>query len=438
MLEFYSTNNKNLRVSLREAVLSGLALDGGLFMPNEINKLSKDFFQRLPSLSFVEMAYEVAHTFLQNSIPANKLLDMVTKAFDFDVPIVKLQNDIYVTELFWGPTLSFKDFGARFMAQLMAYFREGEELHILAATSGDTGSAIADGFFNVPGIKVWILYPKGQVSPLQEMQLTSMGGNVTALEVEGQFDDCQALVKQAFQDLDLKKQRHLSSANSISIARLIPQMFYYFWIWGQIKKIKPQSSLVVSVPSGNFGNLTAGLIAKRMGLEIHRFIAATNSNDAVPRYLESGKYQATSSKHTLSNAMDVGNPSNFARILDLYAHDVKAIRNDIWAKSFTDAQTIEALTELTLKYHYQADPHGAVAYLGLTHYLAQHKDSVGVLLETAHPAKFIEVLEPIFKTKITLPQSLELLIHKPKIARPLANDYKALKQVLLSSFFHKG
>lgn len=421
MLTFYSTKNRSLKASLKEAVLQGLAPDGGLFMPETISQLEKSFFDKISQFTFHEMALEIAVALFQNTIPKNDLKKIIEEAITFGAPLVALSENLHTLELFHGPTLSFKDFGASFLAQLMAYLNRNEnrELHILAATSGDTGSAVAHGFLNVPGIKVWILYPKGQVSLIQEKQLTTMGQNVTALEVEGSFDDCQALVKRAFNDPQLNKKIRITSANSINIGRLFPQTFYYFNAFRQLTK--KDSPILVSVPSGNFGNLTAGLIAKRMGLPIARFIASTNVNDVVPKYLNSGYFSPQPSKQTISNAMDVGNPSNFARILDLYESDWAHIRKDIVGFSFSDDQTREAIKEIDKHYHYIADPHGAVGYLGLKSFMKENDQ--GIFLETAHPAKFLDSVEPVLNRKIPIPARLQSALDKKKTTTLLPNNY---------------
>ena len=432
MLSFYSTNKRVAGISLKEAVLHGLAPDGGLFMPEVIPQFAPSFFEHLFSLSFQEISFQVGKHLLQKSISDNILREIIEKSITFDAPLIRLSDDIHALELFHGPTLSFKDFGARFMAQLMAYFIQGQdqELHILTATSGDTGSAVGHGFLAIPGIKVWVLYPQGQVSEIQEKQLTTIGQNVTALEIEGTFDDCQALVKQAFNDSEIRHRMQLTSANSINIGRLIPQIFYYFYAYAQLNR--PFEPMVFSVPSGNFGNLTAGLLAKKMGLPVMRFIAATNINDAVPHYLKTGEFILRPSKNTLSNAMDVGNPSNFARMLDLYNKSLEAIRKDIFGKSFTDKQTEEGIRELFEKYGYMADPHGAVAYLGLKAFQEETK-ARGIFLETAHPAKFITTVEPIIKKKIEVPERLLEELNKEKRSIKLSRDYKDLKNFLLHS-----
>lgn len=430
MIRFYSTNNHSETASLQEAVLKGLASDGGLFMPEQLPLMEPSFFKRIATLSFQEIAFEVAHCLLKDEIPPDELKAIIHYSFTFDAPLTPLNGNTYSLELFHGPTLSFKDFGARFMARLMAYFNRKQDLglNILAATSGDTGSAVAHGFLDIPKIKVWILYPKGLVSQIQEKQLTAVGHNVTALEVEGTFDDCQHLVKQAFNDLQLAEKIRLTSANSINVARLIPQMFYYFYAYARVTD--HSLPLVFSVPSGNFGNLTAGLFAKRMGLPVERFIASTNINDSVPQYLKTGHFKPHASKATISNAMDVGNPSNFARIVDLYGGDIERIRGDIFGASFSDSETREAIQELYNRYHYVADPHGAVAYLGLCAYRKQAPECTGVILETAHPAKFVDTVQPLVGEQIDTPANLEKALHAKKKALSLPNSYSELKAVL--------
>ncbi len=431
MISFHTTQNKKAQVALKEAVLQGLAEDGGLFMPSKLTRLPSSFFRKLPSLTFPEIAYEVASHLLQGAIPDGPLREIISSSMTFDAPLVKLSKGLYTLELFHGPTLSFKDFGARFMAQLMGYYAQGmkKEIHILTATSGDTGSAVAHGFYDVPGIRVWILYPSEKITPIQELQLTTMGRNIHVLEVEGCFDDCQAMAKEAFRDQELRQKLFLTSANSINIARLIPQSFYYFSGYAQLKA--PFDPVVFSVPSGNFGNLVAGLLAKRLGLPIEKFVAATNINDSVPKFLETGVFESHPSWQTLSNAMDVGNPSNFARLLDLYGSDLSKIRKDLYGVRFTDAHTVAAILEVWKAYRYVLDPHGAVAYLGLKAYQELHAKTTGIFLETAHPAKFPETVEPIVG-KVAMPQELAEVLTKKKHTTRLPNRYSALKKILLT------
>lgn len=433
MIYFYSTRNKAKKVSLEEAVMKGLADDGGLFMPQTIPILPHSFFNQIASLSFHEIAFKVAKNLLQDSLPDKVLEHIITNAFNFEAPLKKLVEDIYVLELFHGPTLSFKDFGACFMAQLMGhYVKQGNQtLHILVATSGDTGSAIGQAFLNVPGIRVWILYPKEGVSWNQEKQLTTIGNNITALEIEGTFDDCQKLVKQAFSDNRLQSKLTLTSANSINIARLIPQTFYYFYAYA---KLKTEKSVIFSVPCGNFGNLTAGILAKKMGLPVKKFIAATNVNDTIPKYLQTGIFEPRASIPTLSNAMDVGNPSNFERMLDLYEGQVEKMRSDIIGRSFTDAETTSLMQKVFDAYGYLLDPHGAVAYLGLQSILNESRDSrsPGIFLETAHPVKFADDVLKITNQQAAMPIHLEEILAKEKQTIVLSSKYEDLCSLLIN------
>lgn len=441
-MNLYSTKNKKKLVSLQEAVLKGLPEDNGLYMPVEIPALPSDFVANLPDFSFQEIAFNVAKSLFDDAIPERDLQTIVENAITFPAPVVRLDDETRILELFHGPSLAFKDFGARFMAQLMSYFNKDEnrELIILVATSGDTGGAVAAGFHNTPGIRVVILYPSGKVSFLQEKQLTTLGGNITALEVEGAFDDCQALVKKAFLDSELNQKLRLSSANSINIARLIPQSFYYFEAYKQLKR--NHKEVVFCVPSGNFGNLTAGLMAQRMGLPIDHFIAATNVNDVVPAYLKSGKYQPTPSIRTISNAMDVGNPSNFARMIDFYG-DGKSLKGSTWNNmrsaisgfKFTDEETKEAIKQVFRQYKYILDPHGAVGYLALKSYQRQHPNTLGVVLETAHPAKFKDDMDEILGFSTPIPERLAILAKEKKEAILTPNDYSSFRS-WLTNYFH--
>lgn len=429
-MQLYSTNNKSQLVSLREAVFKGLPDDNGLYMPSEIPTLPENFIKNLAAYSFPEIAFQVTESLLQDSIPKEDLSAIIDNAITFRAPVVKLDSQTYILELFHGPSLAFKDFGARFMAQLMRYFnqKEAQELVILVATSGDTGGAVAAGFYQTPGIRVVILYPSGKVSSLQEKQLTTLGHNITALEIAGTFDDCQALVKQAFLDKELTNQIRLSSANSINIARLIPQTFYYFEAYKQIQN--GNMPLVFSVPSGNFGNLTAGILAKRMGLPISHFIAATNINDVVPQYLKTKKYRPHPSFSTLSNAMDVGNPSNFARMQDLCS-TWNIMAEEISGFAFDDEQTKMAMQSVFELHKYVMDPHGAIGFLALKAYQKEQPNSVGVVLETAHPAKFLDDVESILGQKIQVPERLRNLVEKPKQSVLMSADFSAFKNWLL-------
>ena len=432
-MRLYSTKNKNQFTTLKEAVLKGLPDDNGLYMPEHIPTLPDDFIKNLKQHSFQSIGYEVAKTLLQGALPEKDLKTIVEHAISFPAPLVEMDENTFFLELFHGPSLAFKDFGARFMAQLMGYFNreEKKELVILVATSGDTGGAVAAGFYKTPGIKIVILYPSGKVSMLQEKQLTTLGENVTAIEVNGTFDDCQALVKKAFLDKTLTTRIRLSSANSINIARLIPQSFYYFEAYKQLKDTNKQT--VFSIPSGNFGNLTAGLLAKRMGLPVHRFIAATNVNDIVPKYLHTGDYAPKTSVRTLSNAMDVGNPSNFVRMNELYSGSWNKMKRDILGYAFDDAATQRAMIEVLEKYHYIMDPHGAVGYLALKQY-RNHKKVNGIILETAHPAKFLDDVESILKRKIDIPEKLAVLVDKKKISVEMNPDFESFKGWLMENY----
>ncbi len=430
-MQLYSTNNPALRVGLKEAIFKGLPDDNGLFMPESIPVLPTEFIQSLPELSFQEISNTVASTLVGDSIPAQDLQLIVSKAINFPAPVVPIDAHTGTLELFHGPSLAFKDFGGRFMAETMSYLNRGEdkELTILVATSGDTGGAVAAGFYKTPGIRVIILYPSGKVSPLQEKQLTTLGENITAIEVDGTFDDCQALVKKAFLDNTVSTRHRLSSANSINIARLIPQSFYYFEAYKQV--VKQHDKIVFAVPSGNFGNLTAGLLAKKMGLPIHHYIAATNANDVVPAYLNSGEYQSRPSVRTLSNAMDVGNPSNFTRMLDLYSSTWNMMKSDITGYAFDDQSTENAVREVFKTDGYLLDPHGAVGYLAWKKYHTTHPDTYGIVLETAHPAKFLEDMERVLGHEIDVPERLAALASKTKVSIKMGKEYEEFQKWLM-------
>jgi threonine synthase len=433
-MKFRSTLGRSPEVSLHEAVLHGSARDGGLFMPVEIPSLDKAFLSKLPGMPFLEIAREVGGLFCGDEVPSQVLDKIVTEAFNFPAPLVALDEKLHILELFHGPTLAFKDFGARFMARLMGYFVQetGKELTVIVATSGDTGSAVANAFLGVAGIRVVILYPAGRVSVAQEKQLTTLGQNITALELAGSFDDCQRLAKQALVDPALAEKMTLTSANSINIARLIPQSFYYFAGIAQLKP--PESTVVFSVPSGNFGNLTGGLLAKRIGLRVKRFIAATNANDVVPEFLKSGTLTPRASRHTISNAMDVGNPSNFARIADLYGNDLEAIRGDIWGCSFSDEETLRVMHDVEERCGYILDPHTAVGVLGWRKFAQQnHRSGRGIVLATAHPAKFAEVVERAIGVRPAMPMELAACLDRPKQSIPFPNEFSALREFLLSA-----
>ena len=433
-MKYYSTNKQSQSVSLQEAVVKGLASDRGLFMPEAIKALPSSFYDHIEDLSFQEIAYRVADAFFGEDIPADTLKDIVYDTLNFDVPLVKVEENIYSLELFHGPTLAFKDVGGRFMARLLSYFirKEGQkDVNVLVATSGDTGSAVANGFLGVEGIHVYVLYPKGKVSEIQEKQFTTLGQNITALEVDGTFDDCQALVKSAFMDKELNDHLLLTSANSINVARFLPQAFYYFYAYAQLKKMgqADNKKVVVCVPSGNFGNITAGLFGKQMGLPVSRFIAANNKNDIFYQYLQTGKYNPRPSVATITNAMDVGDPSNFARVLDLYQESHEAICRDISGTTYTDEQIRETVKTTYLQTGYLLDPHGACGFRALKEGLKEGE--VGVFLETAHPAKFLETVEDIIADKVTIPAKLQEFMKGEKQSLPLSKEFADFKAYLL-------
>ncbi|MFI3332248.1 MAG: threonine synthase [Rikenellaceae bacterium] len=432
-MQYYSTNKQAPKVSLRDAVVKGIAPDKGLYMPEKIQRLGGDFYENIDKMSFQEIAYEVADAFFGGDVDAQSLREIVTSTLSFPTPVVEVSDSIYSLELFHGPTLAFKDVGGCFMARLLSYFikreAKGGLVNVLVATSGDTGSAVANGFLGVEGIHVYVLYPKGKVSAIQECQFTTLGRNITALEVDGTFDDCQALVKAAFADSTLKEHMTLTSANSINVARFLPQAFYYFNAYAQLKRKGCEQELVVSVPSGNFGNITAGLIAKRMGLPIKRFIAANNRNDIFFQYLNSGNYSPRASVVTIANAMDVGDPSNFARVLDLYgSHD--AIVADISGCSYTDEQIAQTMQECLAQSGYLLDPHGACGYRALREQLQTGEQ--GVFLETAHPAKFLDRVEEITATKVEIPEPLKAFMRGTKQSVEMGRGFDEFKEFLLS------
>lgn len=439
---YYSTNGRAPQATLREAVERGLAPDRGLYMLDHIQQLPASFFDRIAQLTFQEMSFEVARAFFGSDVDDASLKRIVTDTLAFETPLQRVEEGIYSLELFHGPTLAFKDVGARFMARLLQYFihkdREGQptaggEVNVLVATSGDTGSAVANGFLGVDGIHVYVLYPKGKVSRIQESQFTTLGRNITALEVDGVFDDCQALVKNAFMDSELNAHMTLTSANSINVARFLPQAFYYFNAYAQLKRaaaVADPSNLVVCVPSGNFGNITAGLFAKRMGLPVKRFVAANNANDIFYNYLQTGQYCPQPSKQTLANAMDVGDPSNFARILDLYANQWADIKADISGATYTDDRIREAMRQCYEATGYVLDPHGACGWRALKELL--QPSEVGVFLETAHPAKFKEKVDDILGTDIAIPERLQAFMRGKKQSVEMANDFDAFKSFLMN------
>ena len=430
-MKYYSTKNKERFVDLKTAVLKSLPPDNGLYMPEQVDQLSDNFFKHIDKMTFQDIAYEASKQFLEADFSGAEIVDIVTEAINFPAPVIALNDQLSIQELWHGPSLAFKDFGARFMANIMGRLvaDEDRKLTILVATSGDTGGAVAAGFLGVEGVEVIILYPKGKVSPLQEKQLTTLGQNITALEVDGTFDDCQALVKKAFLDQEINKQYLLSSANSINISRLIPQSFYYFEGYKQV--MTGDATVNFCIPSGNFGNLTAGILAMRMGLPINKLIAATNVNDVVPRYLESGSYDPVKSVQTVSNAMDVGNPSNFRRIENLFDHNWGSVKEVILGYRYTDEETCAAVKEVHDQHNYVIDPHGAVGYLAAQAYGKTHPNHKTVILETAHPAKFLPVMEPILG-KIDIPERLSVLSEKEKTATDMSTDFRPFKAWLHS------
>lgn len=433
-MQYYSTNGQSPKVGLQVAVVHGLASDRGLFMPEIIPTIPNAFFKNISEMTLQEIAYVVANTLFGQDVESETLKNIVYDTLNFDIPLVHVDENRYSLELFHGPTLAFKDVGARFMARLLGYFnqKDGKDVvNVLVATSGDTGSAVANGFLNVPGVKVYVLYPKGKVSKIQEAQFTTLGANITAIEVNGTFDDCQALVKSAFMDKELNEKMQLTSANSINVARFLPQMFYYFYAYAQLAKMgKPLDKIVVSVPSGNFGNITAGLIGKRMGLPISRFIAANNRNDIVYQYLNTGVYSPRPSIATIANAMDVGDPSNFARILDLYQNSHSKISSEISGFTYTDEQIAETLADTYKKTGYLLDPHGAVGYRSLLEGLKP--DEIGVFLETAHPAKFKETVELIINAKVSIPAKLAAFMKGTKSTIKMTASFNAFKKFLMN------
>lgn len=432
-MKYYSTNHTAPLASLEEAVVKGLAGDRGLYMPENIKALPKEFFDNIDKMSFQEIAYTVADAFFGEDVDAESLKKIVYDTLAFDCPAVPVTENIYSLELFHGPTLAFKDVGARFMARLLQYFikkeAKGGLVNVLVATSGDTGSAVANGFLGVDGIHVYVLYPKGKVSPIQECQFTTLGKNITAIEVDGVFDDCQALVKTAFMDAELNKHMMLTSANSINVARFLPQAFYYFYAYAQLKKQGKADQMVMCVPSGNFGNICAALFGHAMGLPIKRFVAANNANDIFFKYLQTGKYEPKPSKATLANAMDVGDPSNFARIYELYKGDHSAITALISGATFSDEQIAETMRNCYKETGYVLDPHGACGYQALKNLLKEGE--VGVFCETAHPAKFKEKVDAILSTDIEIPQRLQEFMKGTKQSVEMTKDFEAFKAFLM-------
>lgn len=430
-MNYYSLNKKAPNASFREAVIKGLAPDKGLYFPEAITPLQSSFFENIDSLSYEEIAFEAIKQFVSTDIPEEVLRTIISETLSFDFPIVDINQNISTLELFHGPTMAFKDVGARFMARCLGYFNKEntKEVTVLVATSGDTGGAVAHGFFDVKGVNVVILYPSGKVSDIQEKQLTTLGKNIKALEVDGVFDDCQDMVKLAFLDEELTSKMQLTSANSINVARWLPQMFYFFFAYKQLHKT--HKNMVFSIPSGNFGNICAGMMAQLLGLPIQHFIASNNANNVVTEYLKSETYQPKQSVHTISNAMDVGNPSNFIRIQEIYNNDFSALKRNLSSYSFSDEETRDGLKELYTDYKYIADPHGAVGYLGCKEYLKTNSDIHCVFLETAHPTKFLDTVVDVIGESITLPPQIEAIIHKKKKAIQITS-YDQMKAFLLS------
>ena len=426
-MNYYSLHHTSPNTTFKNAVVQGLAKDRGVYFPEKITPLSKDFIENITEYSNHEIAYEVIKQFVGDEIPTKKLKEIIAATVSFDFPLVKIDDNIASLELFHGPTMAFKDVGAKFMAQCLEYFNQGneEEITVLVATSGDTGGAVANGFLGAKGVNVVILYPSGKVSDVQEKQLTTLGQNITALEVDGVFDDCQEMVKTAFLDTNITKK--LTSANSINVARWLPQMFYFFFAYKELQK--KNKKLVFSVPSGNFGNICAGIMAQKLGLPIEHFVAATNVNDTVPSYLIDGVYNPKPSKATISNAMDVGNPSNFIRIRELFNNDLELLKRTFSSYSFSDTETRATMKEIYTNTGYVAEPHGAVGYLGLKKY-GLKENEYGIFLETAHPVKFLDVVEATLPVQVKIPEQIQKVINNKKVALQIA-DYEGLQSFLL-------
>lgn len=442
-MKYYSTNRKSPEATLEKAVVKGLAEDKGLYMPERIKPLSKNFYNSIEKLTFQEIAYNVADSFFGEDVDAESLKRIVYDTLQFDCPVVKVTENIYTLELFHGPTLAFKDVGARFMARLLQYFlnkggeyaansncTKNKNVNVLVATSGDTGSAVANGFLEVDGIHVYVLYPKGKVSPIQECQFTTLGRNITAIEVDGVFDDCQALVKNAFMDEELNAHMKLTSANSINVARFLPQAFYYFNAYARMKELGLEENLVMCVPSGNFGNICSALFGKRMGLPVKRFVAANNANDVFFKYLQNGVYEPMASVQTIANAMDVGDPSNFARIYDLYNGSHAEISKDISGATYSDAEIAETMKACYQQTGYVLDPHGACGFQALTDTLQDGE--IGVFCETAHPAKFKDTVDSILNTDINIPERLQAFMQGEKRSIPMSKNFADFKAFLMN------
>lgn len=431
-MNYYSLNKKAPNTSFKDAVIKGLAPDKGLYFPESITPLSDSIFNDIDSLSNNEIAFETIKQFVEPDIPTDILKTIIAETLSFDFPIVELNKNISTLELFHGPTMAFKDVGARFMARCLGYFNKdnNDEVTVLVATSGDTGGAVANGFLGVKGVNVVILYPSGKVSDIQEKQLTTLGQNITALEVSGTFDDCQDMVKAAFLDEDLTNHMQLTSANSINVARWLPQLFYFMFAYKQLKK--KHKNIVFSIPSGNFGNICAGMMAQQLGLPIKHFIASNNENNVVTQYLKTQLYSPKPSVQTISNAMDVGNPSNFVRIKEIYKNNFEALKKNLSSYSYSDAETKAAMKEIYTNYNYVADPHGAVGYLGAKAYLENNPETHCVFLETAHPTKFLDVVEEVIQQQQPLPTQIEAVMDKEKVSIGI-NTYEDLKSYLLKN-----
>ncbi len=430
-MKFYSLNGKSKPVNFKEAVIRGIAPDGGLYFPESITALPEEFFHGIATLSQNEIAFRAIEQFVSEDLPEHALSAILAEVLDFEFPLMEIEENVAVLELFHGPTMAFKDVGARFMARCLGHFSKNSEIEVtvLVATSGDTGGAVASGFLGVKGVRVVILYPSGKVSDIQESQLTTLGKNVVALEVNGNFDDCQKMVKSAFVDTDLLGKMQLTSANSINVARWLPQMFYFLFAYKQAKK--KGKEIVFSVPSGNFGNICAGMVAQQLGMPVKHFIAATNINDTVPEFMKTGHYRPKPSSPTISNAMDVGDPSNFIRIRKLYGNDLETLSKNLSSFAFTDSATKKAIFKIYEQSGYIADPHGAVGYLGLKTYLAEHPEFYGIFLETAHPVKFLEVVEGTLGIHLEIPPQIQKVLHKEKKSIKIGT-YIDLKDFLLN------
>ena len=429
-MKFYSLNNQNIQATFKEAVIAGIAPDKGLYFPESIIPLPADFFENIEKLSNHEIAFQAIHQFVSEDIPDEALKDIIANTLDFDFPVVEIEENVATLELFHGPTMAFKDVGARFMANCLGYFSQGEkqDVTVLVATSGDTGGAVANGFLGVDGVKVVILYPSGKVSEIQEKQLTTLGQNIEAMEVDGVFDDCQRMVKTAFLDTEITDHKKLTSANSINVARWLPQLFYFLFAYKQAKS--KGKEIVFSVPSGNFGNICAGMVAQKLGMPVKHFVASTNVNDVVPKFMESGVYEPMPSVATISNAMDVGDPSNFVRIRHLYQDDLETLQKSLSSYSFTDENTKAIMKEVYSKTGYVMDPHGAVGYLGLKEYQKSNPNTFGIFLETAHPVKFLDVVQDTLEISPKIPPQIMKVMDKEKKSYKISS-YEELKQFLL-------